>query len=169
MTTCQGCGFVLEDLPTAGIGDGLRGVIPRFRQILASGPDRRLRERPDLATWSPLEYACHVRDVLFIQRDRVLRALVENRPDFAPMHREERVALARYASEAPPLVGEEIAIGAGLLARLVDGLSTEQMGRRCVYGYPDKTEVDVAWVGRHTVHEAEHHLLDMRRILGRGA
>lgn len=166
MTTCHECGFVLEDLPVRGIGDALRQVGPRWQAALAAGPAEHLRARPAPATWSALEYACHVRDVLLVQRDRVVRAVVEEGPDFSPMHREERVALARYADDPPPLVAQEVAFAADLLARLFDGLSVEQLARRCVYGYPDRTEVDVAWVGRHTVHEAEHHLFDVWRILG---
>jgi len=167
VSACPECGFVLEDLPVPRIGDALRGVAPRYQAALASGPEEGLRARPAPATWSVLEYACHVRDVLLIQRDRVLRALVEERPDFSPMHREERVTLARYSGDPPQLVAQEVAFAAGLLARLFDGLPAEQLARRCVYGYPDKTEVDVAWVGRHTVHEAEHHLFDVQRILDR--
>ena len=169
VNACQGCGFVLEDLPVADIGHALRDVAPRLRAVLEAGAEERLRARPAPSTWSALEYACHVRDVLLIQRDRVLLALVEERPDFTPMHREERVALARYASDPPQLVTQEVGFAAGLLARLFEGLSPEHLARRCVYGYPDRHEVDVAWVGRHTVHEAEHHLLDVQRILGPAA
>jgi len=33
------------------------------------------------------------------------------------------------------------------------------------YPWPAPAERDVAWVGRHTVHEGEHHLMDVRRVL----
>ena len=166
MKACPGCGFVLDDLAGADIGRALREVAPRFQVVLASHDDDRLRAHANPSKWSALEYACHVRDVLLIQRDRVLLALVEERPEFSPMHREERVALARYDSEPRSLVAQEVGFAAGLLARLFDGLGAEQLARRCVYGYPDRNEVDVAWVGRHTVHEAEHHLLDVQHVVG---
>ena len=166
MKACPGCGFVLDDLAGADIGRALREVAPRFQVVLASHDDDRLRAHANPSKWSALEYACHVRDVLLIQRDRVLLALVEERPEFPSMHREERVALARYASEPPSLVAEEVAFAAGLLARLFDGLGAVHLARRCVYGYPERNEVDVAWVGRHTVHEAEHHLLDVQHVVG---
>jgi hypothetical protein len=62
------------------------------------GADRRP------AVWSPLEYCCHLRDVLITQRERVVRVLVEERPTVLPMHREERAVLTRYAEEAPSRV-----------------------------------------------------------------
>ena len=33
--------------------------------------------------------------------------------------------------------------------------------RRCVYNYPEPTEVTLLWLGQHTVHEGEHHLQDI--------
>ncbi len=165
MGPCSDCGFVLDDLPAPHVGAAVRDVAARFEALLGAGAGEELRTRPDPATWSALEYACHVRDVMLVQRDRVVRALVEDRPGFPPMYREQRVTLCRYADEAPGLVAQEMALAAGLLARLFDGLSADQLARRCVYGYPDRTEVDVGWVGRHTVHEGEHHLFDVQRIL----
>lgn len=47
-------------------------------------------------TWSALEYTCHVRDVLAVQRERLVSALTEQRPLFAPMRRDERAVEQRY-------------------------------------------------------------------------
>jgi hypothetical protein len=43
-----------------------------------------LRTRPEEGVWSALEYACHVRDVFLVQRDRLYTALVEDTPTFTP-------------------------------------------------------------------------------------
>ncbi len=102
---------------------------------------------------------------MLVQRDRMLRALVEDVPTFPPMYREERVTLAGYATEPPALVADELGFATGLLARLFDGLTAAQLTRRCVYGAVQRAEVDLGWVGRHTVHEAEHHLHDIDRVL----
>jgi hypothetical protein len=37
--------------------------------------------------------------------------------------------------------------------------------RRLVYNYPEPAERDLAWLARHTVHEGEHHLFDVDRLL----
>jgi hypothetical protein len=35
-----------------------------------------------------------------------------------------------------------------------------------VYAYPERAERDILWIGRHTLHECHHHLLDIDRGLG---
>ena len=54
--------------------------------------------RPSPEQRSPIEYACHVRDVALMQRNRVYVALVEDEPSFKPMYRDERVAFDRILS-----------------------------------------------------------------------
>jgi len=165
MTECDECGFVYQDIEPRGVSGALGSLGPRLHDALTGADRADLARRPDPATWSALEYACHLRDVLLVQRERVLRALVEDAPRFEPMHREERVELAGYASEPPALVVQELEVAARMLARLLGRLTDDQRARRCVYNWPAPTEVDVLWVGRHTVHEGEHHLGDIRRVL----
>jgi hypothetical protein len=85
---CSECGYVYGRLAAADFPDALRSVGGRYRSALvdASQPGALLRARPKPDVWSPLEYACHVRDVLLTQRERVLLALVEDQPTFAPMY-----------------------------------------------------------------------------------
>jgi hypothetical protein len=59
-----------------------------------------------------LEYAGHVRDILFVQRERVLLALVEEVPTFVPMHRDERVPFVADNERDPAVVSEELAVAA---------------------------------------------------------
>ena len=114
----------------------------------------------------PLEYACHVRDVLLMQRDRLYVALVEDEPSFKPMYREERVAFDRYSVQSPTAVAGQIVIGADLLAHAFDGLTEDQWARPLIYNFPGPARRDVEWVAHHTVHEMIHHLADIDRILG---
>jgi DNA segregation ATPase FtsK/SpoIIIE, S-DNA-T family len=44
-------------------------------------------------------------------------------------------------------------------------LDAAQWTRTCVHNHPAPATRDLAWLGRHTVHEAVHHLADVRRIL----
>ena len=34
-----------------------------------------------------------------------------------------------------------------------------------IYNFPERAERPLTWVVRHTVHEGEHHLLDIGRVL----
>jgi hypothetical protein len=46
-----------------------------------------------------------------------------------------------------------------------ESLGAAGRARRLVYPWPEATERDLGWVGRHAVHEGEHHLMDVRRVL----
>jgi DNA segregation ATPase FtsK/SpoIIIE, S-DNA-T family len=124
-----------------------------------------LRTRQSPEQWSPLEYACHIRDVLLMQRDRLYVALVEDEPSFKPMYREERVVFDRYNEQAPSYVAVQVVMATRLLANALAGLTEEQWGRPLVYGYPTPQRRDVEWVAHHSLHEAVHHLADVDRLL----
>ncbi|HZA85726.1 MAG TPA: hypothetical protein VE466_02505, partial [Acidimicrobiales bacterium] len=86
MDRCDECGFIY-DLGTAesagaAIVDGAGELATVLRD-----PPANLRSRPEPQTWSPLEYGCHVRDVMLVQRERVLAARRMHRPTFQPMGR----------------------------------------------------------------------------------
>lgn len=142
-------------------------VAERFVERLSvpGGDETTLRRRPTPAVWSAAEYACHIRDVMIIQRERIITAMVEDTPRFSPMYRDERVTLSAYLDEPLPSVMAGVQLAGSLLAHLFEHLTSAQLARRCVYTYPEPTERDVLWVGRHTVHEGEHHLLDIGRVL----
>ncbi|HXW33438.1 MAG TPA: DinB family protein, partial [Acidimicrobiales bacterium] len=121
--------------------------------------------RPSPGVWSAQEYVCHVRDVLLVQRERILLALVEECPSFSRMYRDERVELAGYHEEALSEVLIELGVAIGLFARVSDALSLDQASRRCIYNFPESAERDVAWLCRHTLHEVTHHLLDVKSVV----
>jgi DNA segregation ATPase FtsK/SpoIIIE, S-DNA-T family len=163
--TCEQCGFRYESLAVADIAGRLRDGPEGYRLALTSTfPERiLLRPRPDV--WSALEYACHVRDVLLVQRDRAILAQVEDRPSFARMHREERVALCRYNDQGVDDVLAQLKMAGALCALVFSRLDDVALSRRLVYNWPDAAERDLAWLGRHTVHEVEHHLQDVDAVL----
>jgi S-DNA-T family DNA segregation ATPase FtsK/SpoIIIE len=102
-----------------------------------------------------------VRDVLLVQRERMITALVVDTPSIAPMQRDERVELARYAEELTREVVAGIELAALLFARLYRDLSPEQRARTCVYNFPEPATRDVDWIAAHTLHELQHHLVDI--------
>jgi S-DNA-T family DNA segregation ATPase FtsK/SpoIIIE len=162
--TCEECGFVYDEERLRPLDQLLRAAGPRYRTILNADAGA-LRRRPAPETWSALEYACHVRDVLLMQRDRLYVALVEDTPSFKPMYREERVVLARYNEQDPAEVVEQIDVASELVAGAFSALDDAQLARRCQYGYPTPEVHTLRWVGVHTLHECEHHALDVARCL----
>src|SRR5260370_1338741 len=73
---------------------------------------REAARSPVPASWSALEYGCHVRDVLRFQRDRVALAQAEDTPEFVSMRRDDRVLEERYNEQYPTVVAAEIVTAA---------------------------------------------------------
>jgi hypothetical protein len=165
MTTCPECSFTYGATSRRDLAAGLRGAAAAYAGPLAcDGPALCTRRTPGL--WSPLEYACHVRDVVLMPRDRVYVALVEGEQSFKPMYRNERVAFDRYDTQTPSVVADQIAMAADLLPRAFDGLDDAQWARPLIYGFPEPARRDVEWVAHHTLHELVHHRFDIARIVG---
>ncbi|PRI13603.1 hypothetical protein B2J96_19970 [Mycobacterium shigaense] len=130
-----------------------------------AGPDARVRRRP--AVWSALEYGCHLRDVLLVQRERVLAALRLDRPDAAAMGRDERAVHDGYSVQDPADVARQLTDAALMFGHVLGRLSAADWDRALVYHYPETAERPLRWVAVHTLHEAQHHLLDIRgQVLG---
>src|SRR4030095_17102489 len=106
MDRCDSCSFVYADIDAPAIPTRLAAFGARHTALLLP-PGRSaawfgiLRTRPEEGVWSALEYACHVRDVFLVQRDRLYTALVEDTPTFTPMYGEQRVTLACYNAQHP--------------------------------------------------------------------
>jgi S-DNA-T family DNA segregation ATPase FtsK/SpoIIIE len=164
MTTCAECGFTYGVMARRDVGTALRAASSAYAaQLGGDGPALRVRRSPE--QWSPLEYGCHVRDVLLMQRDRVYVALVEDAPSFKPMYREERVEFDRYNAQAPGVVADQIVMAADLLSHAFDGLDEAQWARPLIYGFPDPSRRDVEWVAHHSLHEMVHHQTDIAHLL----
>jgi S-DNA-T family DNA segregation ATPase FtsK/SpoIIIE len=166
MAACAACGFDDDELARDAVANALTGLAHRFQALLSQAPDAdALRRRPRREVWSALEYACHARDVLLVQRERVYLALVEDRPSFARMYRDERARLARYHRQDPAAVAVQIGVAAELAAQAFGNLDEDQWRRPLVYNFPEADERDVAWLAAHTVHEMQHHLADFAAAL----
>jgi S-DNA-T family DNA segregation ATPase FtsK/SpoIIIE len=159
---CEECGFDTQSFPSEDLGRLLRLSAEPWPALL-SHPSARVRPQEDC--WSALEYACHVRDVFAIQRERLTRTLVEDTPVLEPMGRDERVVDDRYNEQDREAVADELAANAEAMAKTIEGVSADDWTRVAIYPYPEPTERTAVWLVRHTVHEGTHHLLDIGRVL----
>ena len=167
MYTCDQCGYEYE-LGTAEavapqIVEGVADIVGTMR---AAGPDLHGRRQPEV--WSPLEYGCHLRDVLLVQRERLLAARRTDRPTFEPMGRDERVEHDGYADQDPTDVVRQLTDAAALFANDLALLTSAEWDRTVVYRYPKTWERSLRWVAVHTLHEVRHHSLDIERQLADG-
>jgi S-DNA-T family DNA segregation ATPase FtsK/SpoIIIE len=167
---CEECQFTYASEDESTIPERLRTLGKRYRAPLSRflpGEDGLaiVRAHPVEGAWSALEYGCHVRDVLTVQRERIGLAQREDRPTFEPMRRNERVAELAYDEQDPGIVADAIGTAADELATTFEELTEEQWARTGVYGYPEPAERSMRWIGQHTIHELHHHLLDVGRTL----
>jgi hypothetical protein len=157
---CQQCGFSYRMIASE-ILPWIPSDTNAFLDVFAQYDDTSASTRPSPDVWSPLEYACHVRDVLRIQRERILLAQREDEPAFAPMRREERVVEDRYNEQDPKVVADEIRAASAALLETLESLDDEGWARTGIYNYPEPQPRTVEWIAAHTLHELLHHRVDI--------
>ena len=158
---CEQCGFEYDLDAAPGAGAAILGGAAEVAAILRSGDPDALVRRPDAATWSTREYGCHLRDVLLVQRERVLLARREDRPSLVPMGRDERVEHDGYEDQHPADVARQLEDAAALFTHALSRLDAAAWERTVIYNYPEPAERTLRWVAVHTLHEVRHHAADV--------
>ncbi|MFV2039806.1 MAG: DinB family protein [Acidimicrobiales bacterium] len=164
MDQCADCGFTYDLTRAETAGEGIASGVSGLAAILSDpSVDSHRRRQPE--QWSPLEYGCHVRDVLTVQRERVLHTRRADRPRAEPMGRDERVDHDGYAEQNPEDVARQLIEAARLFAHVLARLDASGWERTLIYTYPEVAERSLRWVAVHTQHEVQHHVLDVQRQL----
>ena len=118
-----------------------------------------VRERPAPEVWSPLEYACHVRDVHRLFAERVELMLREDEPRFANWDQDETAVAATYADQDPAEVDVDLIEAAGHVAGLYSTVTPETAGRT---GFRSNgSEFTVETLGLYHLHDVVHHVHDV--------
>jgi hypothetical protein len=154
---CPDCGFDTRGPTRAQLPDLARDVGDRWVRSLAAID--AASQRPAPATWSPLEYACHVRDVFALATYRVDLMLREHDPVFANWDQDETALAQDYASQDPHVVSTQLAREADAHARLLTSVpddSWDRPGRR-----GDGASFTVESFARYLLHDPIHHLTDV--------
>jgi hypothetical protein len=153
---CPDCGYDAATVDPSAIGSRVRATLPRW-QAVAGRPDASRRPSPDV--WSPLEYACHVRDVLRIFDGRLELVLTEHGPRFANWDQDATAVESRYAEQDPAVLGPELAEAAERIADRFDSVRGQQWGRTAERS--DGARFTTTSFGRYFLHDIEHHLYDV--------
>ncbi|MER7282921.1 DinB family protein [Dactylosporangium sp. NPDC000244] len=161
MDLCEECGFAYDGVAAAEVAGRLGEFAGRYADALDGVAD--VRRRPAPGVWSALEYTCHVRDVLRVQRERLDLALHADAPEFAPMGRDELAVTAAYNRQDPAAVLAALGAAADVLGTAFAALGPAELDRIGLYPWPEPVPRTLLWLGRHTVHEGEHHLMDIKR------
>ena len=165
--TCEACRFdgAQYDLPdTLGT---LRALAPMWEQTIEGVAPDVLTTRPAPGVWSAAEYLSHSADVV-ANMGRLLHATLTV----------DDLDLGQLPPGTDPSP-EPVATGLPRLAENVQRLHDKAAGlggpddpRWARTARADGQVVDAAWIVRHAVHDATHHLSDVGRgihLLGAGA
>jgi len=154
---CPECGFDARTVELNDLADLIRINATAWRTVL--GLDDA-SVRPADNVWSPLEYACHVRDVHRVFRGRVEQMLTEDDAKFENWDQDRAAIDDDYGSQDPATVADELVAAAEAVAATYSGVSGDQWERRGTRSNGSEFTVDT--IGRYHLHDAVHHLFDVR-------
>jgi hypothetical protein len=155
---CPECGFVPTDVGTDDLAAVIRSNAGTWELVL-TGADSAVRPEP--ATWSTLEYACHVRDVHRLFRERLMLMLEQDDPQFANWDQDETAIESRYAEQDPATVIVELVEAAADAAAVYAGVADDQWQRRGTRSNGSVFTVET--LGVYHLHDVVHHLHDIGR------
>lgn len=159
---CPECGFEAAAVTRAGIADVVRANAQTWQAVLTLDD---AAVRPDPATWSTLEYACHVRDVNRIFDVRVGLMLDEDDPTFANWDQDATAIEERYAEQDSATVSAELLAAAESAAARYESVPDDAWERR---GFRSNgSEFTVDSIGRYHLHDLVHHAWDVRAAVAR--
>ena len=162
---CPVCGFVWDAVDPAGLPKRVRAATRAMADVLRANAEV-MSVRPSPERWSGVEYGCHVRDVCWNLRDRIVLGAVEDVPVPHALHTDNRIAMGLYASDTPDVTAGDLVVAGDVVARTMECLPPHLAERTLVYGWPRVAERSLHWVAAQLLHECEHHLDDVRENVG---
>jgi hypothetical protein len=153
---CPECGMTAADVRLEDVAPRVREGVAHWRAVLAR-PDAR--DRPDESTWSPLEYACHVRDVCHLFDERLVLMLERDDPTFANWDQDATAVEERYDQQDPAVVADELAAEAEAIAGRFAAVRPDQAdrtGRRS-----NGSVFTVTTFAQYFLHDLVHHEHDV--------
>lgn len=153
---CPECGFEAATVRPEQVPAHLRETAAQLADALAAPG---AADRPDPATWSALEYGCHVRDVNRLYLQRLELMLAQDDPLFANWDQDATAVAERYDLQDPSVVAGELRASADELAARFAGLRGDawtRTGRRS-----DGASFTVTTFAQYLVHDPVHHVWDV--------
>lgn len=155
---CPECGFDASAVTVAELPALLRDNAASWAQVLRRSD---VRDRPDDSTWSPLEYAAHVRDVYQLFGVRLALMLDNDDPVFEDWDQDATAVRDRYGDQDPAAVGPALLAAGESLAAGFEAVPRDAYGR--VGRRSDGSVFTVETLARYLAHDIVHHLHDVAR------
>lgn len=154
--SCPECGLDTSTLDVARAADTMEAIASAWERVLAR---EGLRERPRPDRWSPLEYACHVVDVLRICTGRLRMMRAEDDPMFPNWDQDATAVEDRYGEQEPAQVAVRLRDAASDAVAELRSVRTDELGRRGRRS--DGAAFTVDGFIRYFLHDPIHHLWDV--------
>lgn len=153
--TCTECGYQPHDPRDSA--QRLLAAGERWHAVLLRDD---ASTRPSPHVWSPVEYACHVRDMVRLLGERVDAMVSGDHPTFDNWDSEVVAVERDYWAVPLDAIAQDLAATTRDTVRVLDGLDDQSWGR--AGRRSDGEEFTVEALCRYLVHEVEHHLYDVR-------
>ena len=153
---CPECSFDSSTVTPSTVPGSIENMLPRWRAVLRR-PDAA--ERPDDSTWSVLEYACHVRDVLSLFDQRLNLMLDSDDARFEDWDQDGTAVEKDYANADPALVSAELAAEGKQAAESFAAVRESEWDRKGLRS--NGSEFTVLTLSRYFLHDLVHHLHDV--------
>lgn len=153
---CPECGLESATVTGADVPDLVRGYARRWADVLTR-PD--VAVRPAAEVWSPLEYACHVRDVCRVMQLRAELMLHEECPTFRNWDQDATAVAERYGEQDPVDVTRELTRACDDVAAVFGSVTGDEWQRPGLRSNGSAFTVET--LAQYFVHDVVHHLHDV--------
>jgi hypothetical protein len=152
---CPECGFDTGSFALADLPAMIRANAAAWQDVLRAAS---VAGRPTPGKWSPLEYGCHVRDVLRLYDYRLTLMLTQDDPLYPNWDQDETAIADRYGEQDPATVAAGLAEAAETIAARFAAVTGDQWPRRGRRG--DGAQFTIETFARYFIHDPVHHLYD---------
>jgi hypothetical protein len=153
---CPECGFDTSSFAREQVAGMIADNAASWQGVLTDGGDVRTRPVPD--KWSPLEYGCHVRDVLRVYDQRLQLMLTQDDPHYPNWDQDATAVSDCYGDQDPAIVAGRLTEQARVLSARFATVTGGQWHRTGTRG--DGAHFTIESFARYFIHDPIHHLYD---------
>jgi hypothetical protein len=153
---CTECGFDPAAVAATDVSAMITVNAIEWQEVLKRA---NVHTRPAPHVWSPLEYACHVRDVFGLYDRRLHLMLHYNAPTFPNWNQDETALADRYADQHPNVVSQQLMTEADSLSKSFAAVRQQDWSRTGLRSDGAKFTIDT--FARYLIHDPIHHLHDV--------
>jgi hypothetical protein len=156
---CAECDFDSGDYAREELATVIRANAAEWQDLLTND---NVKVRPSADRWSVLEYACHVRDVYRIFRERLALMQTQENPVFANWDQDQTAVAERYELQDPAQVGAELLTAAEEMAAQLNSVTDDQWARPGTRS--NGSQFSIETLGLYELHDSIHHLWDVTDV-----